>query len=176
MSKPKTLRDVLAEELRDLHSTELHQLKAYLRMARASSNAMLQGLFQQHLEQTKRDLFRVERVAKSFGLSPLGKPSNGMIGLLADLAEKINSPPSSARDIQLVCLAQKMSHCKLVGYASAHTVAGLLNLTEAAKLLQTTLDEETAAKTSLGELGMDFNSCVPFAPVVMESCRQRKAG
>ena len=90
--------------------------------------------------------------------------------------QKINSPPSSARDIQLVCLAQKMSHCKLVGYASAHTVAGLLNLTEAAKLLQTTLDEETAAKTSLGELGMDFNSCVPFAPVVMESCRQRKAG
>ena len=128
------------------------------------------------MEQTKRDLFRVERVAKSFGLSPLGKPSHGMIGLLADLAEKINSPPSSARDIQLVCLARKMSHYKLVGYASAHTIAGLLYLTETVKLLQTTLDGETAAQTSLGELGMDFNSCVAFAPVLLESCRQRKAG
>jgi ferritin-like metal-binding protein YciE len=176
MSKSKTLRDVLADELRDLHSTEMQQLKAYLRMARASSNAILRSLFHQHLEQTKRDLFRVERVAKSFGLSPLGKPSNGMMGLTADLAEKLNSPPSSARDIQLVCLAQKMSHYKVVGYAGASTVAGLLGFTEAVKLLQTTLEEETAAGTNLNELGMDYHACVPFTPLLMESCRQRKAG
>ena len=173
--KAKTLQQVLADEIRDLHSMEMLQLKAYGQMARAASSADLQRLFYRHLEQTKSGLLRIERVAKSLGVSLFSKKSEGMMGLLADLSKKVESPASSARDIQLVCLAQKMSHYKWVGYSSGQIMAGLLGLAETMKLLQMTLDDETQSQAELGELGTNFNPCVAFERESRNVGKERKA-
>ncbi len=143
MLKTKTLQDVLADEIRDLYCMETHQINAYSRMAKASVNLALRGLFNRHVEQTRRDQVRLEAVARSLEMSLPGKDSNGMYGLILDMEAKLASLPSSARDIQLVCLAQKMGHYKLVGYASTQTIASPLGK-NTLKLAATTGREETA--------------------------------
>ena len=52
MAKLESLRDLLIEELQDLHSAETQLVKALPKMAKAASNSDLKAGFTEHLEQT----------------------------------------------------------------------------------------------------------------------------
>jgi ferritin-like metal-binding protein YciE len=58
----------------------------------------------------------------------------------------------SVLDAALICAAQKVEHYEMAGYGCVRTFARLLGYTEAAALLQATLDEEGAADKKLTEL------------------------
>ena len=74
----KSLRDLLVDELRDLHNAENQLVKALPKMAKASSNEELKEGFQEHLEQTREHVDRLDRCFKLLGANAKGKTCHAM--------------------------------------------------------------------------------------------------
>jgi ferritin-like metal-binding protein YciE len=62
-----------------------------------------------------------------------------------------NGDPN-VRDAALIAAAQRVEHYEIAGYGTARTFAQLLGHSEAARLLETTLNEEKAADEKLTQI------------------------
>src|SRR5215471_3977895 len=82
--KLESLRDLYVEQLRDLYSAENQLVDALPRMAKASQSAQLRTAFEQHLEQTKNQVKRLDQVFQHLNEKPTGKTCKGMQGLIAE--------------------------------------------------------------------------------------------
>jgi ferritin-like metal-binding protein YciE len=151
--KLKTLKDLYVEELRDLYSAENQIVKALPKMAKAASSPELKAAFEQHLEQTRGQVERLERIFKALGEKPTGKTCRAMEGLVEEGEELIKEKPeASVLDAGLISAAQRVEHYEIAGYGSVRTYANTLGETEAARLLQETLDEEGQTDKKLTKL------------------------
>lgn len=151
--KLKTLRDLYIEELRDLYNAEKQILKNLPRMARAATSEELKGAFLEHAEQTKVQIQRLETIFEGLGKKATGKTCKAMQGLVAESEELIDEEPApEVLDAGLVSAAQRVEHYEIAGYGSVRTYARTLGETEAAELLQETLDEEGQTDKTLTAL------------------------
>jgi ferritin-like metal-binding protein YciE len=82
--KLHSLNDLLAEELRDLYSAENQIIKALPKMAKSASSSELQNAFEEHLQQTKEHVKRLDKISEMLDFNPKGKKCKGMEGLLAE--------------------------------------------------------------------------------------------
>lgn len=148
--KFNTLHEVLTDYIRDLYNAESQLVKALPKMAKAATSPELKAAFEEHLQQTERQVERLERVADDLGIKPKGKTCHAMKGLIEEGQEVIsNTGDPSAKDAALIGAAQKVEHYEIAGYGTARTFAKVLGEETAAKLLQETLDEESAADEKL---------------------------
>ena len=137
------LRKLFVEELKDLYSAEKQILQALPRMAKKVSNPDLKKAFEEHVEVTRMQVERLDKVFEGLGKSPRGKKCKGMEGLLEEGKEMMEEDMDpEVLDAALLGAAQKVEHYEIAGYGTVRTYARLLGETEAAKLLQQTLDEE----------------------------------
>lgn len=152
--KIDSLKDVYVSELKDLHSAETQLLKALPLMAEAASSTSLREAFENHLEETRRQLRRLNDIFDKLGMSPKGRKCKAMEGLIAEGKELLDadSTDAAALDAALICAAQKVEHYEIAGYGCVRTFARLLGDEEAAVLLQETLDEEIHADELLNEV------------------------
>jgi len=151
--KLESLRDLYIEELRDLYSAENQLVKALPKMAKAASSPELQAAFTEHLEQTKGHVERLETIFKSLDASPKGKTCKAMEGLVEEGDEMRKEKGEAAViDAGLIAAAQRVEHYEIAGYGTVRTYARLLKETQAANLLQQTLDEEGETDKKLTEL------------------------
>lgn len=158
MAKISHLRDLLIEELKDLYSAETQLVKGLPKMAKAASDEGLKEAFQQHLEETKVHVERLERVMDLLGSSPKGKSCPAMKGLLTEGEHTIEEDADDAtKDAALICAAQKVEHYEIASYGSVRTFATLVGEQEVAELLQQTLDEEGETDKKLTELSESLN-------------------
>jgi len=160
--KLDSLKKLYVEELRDLYSAENQLVKALPKMAKAASSPQLRSGFEEHLEQTKGHVNRLEQIFEKLGESPKGKTCKAMEGLVAEGEEllKENADPS-VLDAGLISAAQRVEHYEIAGYGTVRTYARLLKDEAAARLLQQTLDEEgeTDKKlTRLAESGINVEA------------------
>lgn len=157
--KEGTLKELYIEELRDLYNAEQQLTKALPKMAKASSNEELRSGFEEHLEQTKGHVQRLEQIFKQLGEKPEGKKCKGMEGLIEEGSEMIEEDDleDEARDAGLISAAQRVEHYEIAGYGCVRTYATLLGEQEAADLLQETLDEEKETEEKLTELAEGIN-------------------
>jgi ferritin-like metal-binding protein YciE len=81
------LRELYVDELKDLYSAENQLIKALPKMAKAASSEELRQGFEEHLEQTKGQVQRLEKIFESLEGSPKGKKCVGMEGLVQEGAE-----------------------------------------------------------------------------------------
>lgn len=153
-----TLRDLFVDELKDLYSAEHQLLKALPKMAKAASSKELKRAFESHLKETKTQVERLQQVFTGLDLSPKGKKCKAMEGLVEEGAEwmKEDADPD-VMDAGLIAAAQRVEHYEMAGYGCVRTYAQLLGETKAAKLLQTTLDEEGAADKKLTQIAKRIN-------------------
>jgi ferritin-like metal-binding protein YciE len=158
MSKVATLNELLVEELKDLYSAETQITKALPKMAKAASHKELKAAFQEHLEETKAQIERLERVMELLEATPKGKKCKAMGGLIEEGEEKLELKAEPAiKDAALIGAAQKIEHYEIAGYGTARTFAEILGQNEVAELLQATLDEESATDEKLTELAETIN-------------------
>lgn len=149
----RSLRDLYVEELKDLYNAENQLVKALPRMAKAASAPELKAAFTEHLEVTKGQVERLEKVFEALGVSPRGKKCKAMEGLIEEGKELLEEEASPAvLDAALIVAAQKVEHYEMAGYGSVRTFAQMLGFAEAARLLQQTLDEEAQADEKLTAL------------------------
>ncbi len=57
-----TVQDLFLDELKDIYSAEKQAIRAYPRIAKASSSVELKQALQKHLEQTKGQIERLDRI------------------------------------------------------------------------------------------------------------------
>jgi ferritin-like metal-binding protein YciE len=151
--KLNTLEQLYISELRDLYSAENQLLKALPKMAKGASSPELKDAFEKHLEQTKGHVERLEELFQQLDESPKGKTCHGMKGLIEEGSEILNEDgEDSVLDAGIIVAAQKVEHYEIAGYGSARTFANLLGKDEEAKLLQSTLDEESETNEILNGL------------------------
>jgi ferritin-like metal-binding protein YciE len=144
-----SLREVFIEELRDLYDAEKQLTKALPKMAKAAENDELRAAFESHLEETKEHVSRLERVFEIFGEAAKSKTCRGMQGLITEAEELIDEEEG---DAALICGAQKAEHYEIAAYGSLRSWAKLLEETDAAELLNETLEEEKSADETLTDI------------------------
>jgi ferritin-like metal-binding protein YciE len=127
-------------------------------MAKAATSAELKAGFEEHLEQTRGHVTRLETIFKSLEESPNGKKCKGMEGLIKEGSELIEEDPGDEElDAGLISAAQRVEHYEMAGYGCVATYAKLLGKREAERLLRDTLDEEKATDQKLTKLSEQIN-------------------
>jgi ferritin-like metal-binding protein YciE len=151
--KLSTLEQLYISELRDLYSAENQLIKALPKMAKGASSPELKDAFQTHLEQTKGHVERLEQLFEQLDESPKGKICHGMKGLIEEGSEILKEDAEdSVLDAGIIVAAQKVEHYEIASYGSVRTFANLLGKDEAARVLQSTLDEESETNEILNRL------------------------
>src|ERR687891_2916474 len=137
------LEELLVDELKDLYSAEHQIIKALPKMAKASSSPELRRAFERHLEETRRQVERLNQIGETLDIKLTGKKCKGMEGLIEEGKEIMSEDfEDSAMDAGLIGAAQKVEHYEIAAYGTARAHANMLGLSKVAKLLQRTLDEE----------------------------------
>jgi ferritin-like metal-binding protein YciE len=157
--KEKALKELYIAELRDLYNAENQLTKALPRMAKAATSDELRSGFQEHLEQTKGHVQRLEQIFTKLGEKPTGKKCKGMEGLVEEGKEMIEEEDleDEARDAGLISAAQRVEHYEIAAYGCVRTYANLLGDTEAAGRLEETLQEEKETDKKLTKLAEKIN-------------------
>jgi ferritin-like metal-binding protein YciE len=156
--KMESLRDLYLDELKDLYSAENQILKALPKMAKAAASEDLRAAFEEHLEQTKVHVERLEQIFEGLEESPKGKRCKGMEGLIEEGKELLEEEAEpDVLDAGLISAAQRVEHYEMAGYGCVRTYARLLGEEEVAELLQQTLDEEGETDKKLTELAEAIN-------------------
>jgi len=151
--KLNTLEDLLHHELKDLFSAENQLVKALPKMAKAATNSELKAGFEEHLEQTKGHVQRLNKIGEKLGVKLTGHKCKAMEGLVEEGAELIGEDAEDhVRDAGLIGAAQRVEHYEMAGYGTLIALAKTLGHEDFVDLLEKTLEEEKATDEKLTEL------------------------
>jgi len=147
----KTLNDLFIHDLSDVYSAEKQITRALPKMARAASDENLIAAFNQHLEETRAQIERLDELVE---VTPEVKikrmKCHALEGLVEEAQEIIDSvEKGEIRDHGLIGAAQKVEHYEIATYGTLHALALKLGYTKAAQLLEETLNEEKQTEEKL---------------------------
>lgn len=148
----QTLRDLFEHEISDLYSAETQLVTALPKMAQASSNDELRNAFEQHLQETRDHVSRLDDIRGQIG-SSMSEECKGMRGLIQEGEEIVSAVGDPAvKDAALISAAQRVEHYEIAAYGTARTLADELDLGDAKDVLDQTLDEESNADKLLTKI------------------------
>jgi len=155
----KRLKELYVDELRDIYNAESQLVKALPKMAKAATSDDLRAGFEDHLEQTKQHIYRLEEIFTTLGEDPSGKKCKGMEGLIEEGGEMIDDEDLDGEvlDAGLISAAQRVEHYEIAAYGCVRTYANILGEEEAVSLLEETLNEEKETDQKLTELAESIN-------------------
>lgn len=151
--KLNTLKDLYIEQLKDVYSAETQIAEALPKMVEAASHADLKQAFQDHLQQTKQQISRLEQVFQDLGTNPTGHKCKGMEGLLKEAEDMLKeNADSDVLDAALITNAQRVEHYEIAAYGTICTYAEMLGRKNDKSTLGQTLDEEKMTDENLTRL------------------------
>jgi ferritin-like metal-binding protein YciE len=150
-----TMENLFLHEIKELHNAEKQLLKALPKMAKAAASEELRQLLEEHFEETKVQVDRLDHIFQTLQKPVRGIACKAMEGLIEEgdmlLAEEGDN---AVKDAALIGVAQRIEHYEIAAYGCARTYAEMLGMMEAAELLQMTLDEEKSTDEKLNELAL----------------------
>lgn len=149
----KTLEDLFHETLKDIYYAERKILKALPKMARGAQDEKLQAAFLQHKEETEGQVERLQQVFEIIGKRPRAKTCPAIDGIVEEgeeIMEEFKGSP--ALDAGLLAAAQAVEHYEISRYGTLRAWAQQLGYTDAVKLLEETLAEESKTDEALTKL------------------------
>lgn len=138
-------------------------------MIEAASSPELRNALQQHLEETRTQVQRLEQVFNEIGAKPKTE-DNDIIDDMAEAADNMVSATedgSPLRDALLTISGGQVEHYEISTYGSLILLARQLGYDQAAELLEQTLNEEKAADAKLTQIGKTL--------VTQSASRQQRA-
>ncbi len=154
----QTVKDLFIDELKDIYSAERQAIRAYPKLAKAVSSPELKEALQTHLEETKGQVERLDRVFEILEKRASGKTCEAMKGLLEEGAEVLEEvEQGSVRDVALIAATQRMEHYEIAAYGTVATLAKALGEIEIAGLLVQTLEEEKTTDKKLTGVSKSVN-------------------
>ena len=148
--EPKQLDELFHDTLKDIYFAEKNILATLPKMAKAAQADELKKAFEKHKTQTEGHVARLEKIFGLIDKKPQGKTCAAIVGITEEGAEIMEEYKGSpALDAGLLAAAQAVEHYEISRYGTMRTWATELGLTEAAKLLGQTLDEEKQTDADL---------------------------
>jgi len=150
----KTLNDLFIHDLSDIYSAEKQITRALPKMARAATDEKLIAAFNQHLEETRGQIERLDEIVEvTPELKIKRMKCHALEGLVEEAQEIIDSvEKGEVRDQGLIGAAQKVEHYEIATYGTLYALATKLGYTKAAELLAETLNEEKQTDQKLTDV------------------------
>jgi ferritin-like metal-binding protein YciE/osmotically-inducible protein OsmY len=152
----RNLEDLFFLELRDLYDAEHQLMKTLPKFAEAAHSDALKRGFDEHREQTRRQIERLEQIFDEHGRTASRLHCEGMEGILEE-GEKLlyeHDAEPDVLDAALILAAQKAEHYEIATYGTVRSYAQQLGFDKAARLLEQTLDEESKTNERLTSMAM----------------------
>lgn len=161
--KDSMLLEFFHGEIKDIYWAEKHLLKAIPKMSKAATAPELKDAFDNHLEETKGHVVRLEQVFEMLGFKPQAKKCEAMEGITKEgdgIVEETETG-TSTRDVGLILAGQKVEHYEISTYGGLAQLARNLGHDDIAEILETTLNEEKTADetlTSIAEENVNYDA------------------
>ena len=149
----KNLETLFYDTLKDIYYAERKIAKSLPKMARGAQSPKLKAAFEKHLEETEGQIERLQQVFDIIGKRAMGKTCEAIEGIIAEgeeILEEYKDTP--ALDAGLISAAQAVEHYEITRYGTLKRWAEMLDLPEAARLLDETLKEESKTDSDLTKL------------------------
>ncbi len=153
MQNGKNLKELFAETLKDIYFAEKQILRALPKMAKQAESPELKQAFETHRDQTEGHVERLNEVFEQLGRPARGKTCEAILGIIDEAKEIMEEfKGAEALDAGLASSAQAVEHYEIARYGTLKTWALQLGLSDAAKLLDQTLQEEIQTDKLLTKL------------------------
>ena len=149
------LMQLFEDQLKDIYWAEKALTKALPKMIKNATSEELVEALDNHLKETEGQVSRLEQVFELIQKKAAGKKCDAMEGLIKEgesIMEECEEGPM--RDAGIISAGQKIEHYEIASYGTLQTFATTLGLTEAAELLELTLEEEKTADETLTEVAV----------------------
>jgi ferritin-like metal-binding protein YciE len=147
------LQQLMIDEMRDLYHAEKQLTRALPKLAKNVASGELRELLETHLDETERQITRLEEAFEKLGERPRGKHCDGMAGIVEEGNALLQEDFEDAvRDAGIIAGAQRAEHYEIAAYGSVMAWAKVLGHKDIAALLDQTLEEEKAADKKLSAL------------------------
>ncbi|MFO1148407.1 MAG: ferritin-like domain-containing protein [Alsobacter sp.] len=148
-----TLHDLFVHTLGDIYYAENQILKALPKMAEQAHSSDLKEAFQQHLEETRGQVQRLEQVFQMLKQPAKGEKCDAIEGIIKE-ADSLMSEidDENVRDAGMLAAAQAVEHYEISRYGTLIAWADQLELDDAIDLLEQNLEEEKNADQLLTEI------------------------
>ncbi|MFP5478091.1 MAG: ferritin-like domain-containing protein [Alphaproteobacteria bacterium] len=151
--KTQNLEKLFHETLKDIYYAERKILRALPKMARGAQSAKLKAAFEKHQEETQQQVERLQQVFELMGKPARGKTCPAIDGIIEEGEEALEAYAGSpALDASLIAAAQAVEHYEIARYGTLVRWARLLDMGDAVRLLDATLQEEGATDQALTDL------------------------
>jgi ferritin-like metal-binding protein YciE len=151
----KSMDDLFLHGLQDIYYAENQIIKALPKMIEQATNRDLTKGLEIHLEETRKQVERLDKVFAKLGKQPGGtecpaidgiiEEANGTAGEVAD---------KKVLDAALIAAAQAVEHYEICRYGTLIAWAEELGHDEVVRFLTTNLNEEKAANTKLNTVAL----------------------
>ncbi|MFN3815275.1 ferritin-like domain-containing protein [Brevundimonas sp.] len=149
----KNLENLFYDTLKDIYYAERKIAKSLPKMARGAQSPELKAAFEKHLEETEGQIERLQQVFDIIGKRAMGKTCEAIEGILAEGEEILEEyEGAAALDAGLISAAQAVEHYEITRYGTLKRWAEMLELPEAVRLLDQTLQEESKTDLDLTKL------------------------
>ena len=151
LTKPiKNLDDLFVHTLQDILYAEQRITKALPKMIQKVSDPQLQNAFRSHLEETKGQITRLERVFQMHQAEAKAVTCPAIDGIIEEAEEIMSdSKDSEVLDAAALAAAQAVEHYEIARYGTLIAWARQLGRSDCASVLEPTLNEEKAADQKL---------------------------
>jgi ferritin-like metal-binding protein YciE len=151
----KTMNDLLLHGLQDMYYAEQEITKALPKMIDLATNRDLSQGLKNHLEETNKQIERLEQVFKKLGKQPSGTDCPAIDGLIKEAdATSGEVEDKSVLDAAIVAAAQAVEHYEIARYGTLIAWAEELGHDDIVRFLNTNLNEEKAANTKLNTVAL----------------------
>ncbi|MEI9422783.1 ferritin-like domain-containing protein [Mesorhizobium sp. Cs1299R1N1] len=151
---PKGLEALFLDGLKDIYYAEKKILKALPKMAKGAESEDVSAAFEKHLQETEDQVDRLEQIFELLDKPARGKTCPAIDGIIEEGSEVLQEYKGDpALDAGLVGAAQAVEHYEIARYGTLIAWAEQLGKSDVVKLLNETLEEETATDKALSSLG-----------------------
>lgn len=149
----KSMEELFHALLQDVYYAEKQLVKTLPKLAKKSTDEMLQKAFTDHLKQTEEHVQRLEDVFDMIEKKPRTKKCDAILGIVAEGDEVMaEAEDDDVRDAGILASAQAAEHYEIARYGTLCAWANQLGKPQIARLLHQTLDEEKKADGLLSSI------------------------
>jgi ferritin-like metal-binding protein YciE len=151
----ESMEDLLIHGLQDIYYAEQQIIKSLPKMIDKATNRNLVAGLKGHLEETNRQVERLQKVFEKLGKEPSGTQCPAIDGIIKEADETAGEIEDKAvLDAALVAAAQAVEHYEMCRYGTLIAWVEGLGHDDIVRFLNTNLNEEKAANTKLNTIAL----------------------
>lgn len=151
----QTMEDLFIHGLQDIYYAEQQITKALPKMIEKATNRDLATGLKNHLEETNKQIERLEKVFEKLGRQASGASCPAIDGIIKEADSTAGEVADKAvLDAAIVASAQAVEHYEICRYGTLIAWAEELGHDEVVRFLTTNLNEEKAANTKLNTVAL----------------------